>query len=111
MKKTTFLSLIVLVLSLVASAAYADAVSCGPEQSSGNTGYPDEYTSRTGCHSVSTTVFAYKNCIDQFGNACTITWNENYSVHYTATFDPPLWICDASSSSWTNNTNIVDPCQ
>jgi hypothetical protein len=109
MKKTAFLA--ILALSLFASAAYADAVSCGAEQSSGNTGYPDEYTSRTGCHNVSTTVFAFKNCIDQFGNACTITWNENYSVHYTATFDPPLWICDASSSSWTSNTNIVDPCQ
>lgn len=111
MKKTAFLSIIVLVLSLVASVAYADAVSCGPEQSSGNTGYPDEYTSQTGCHGVSTTVFAYKNCIDQFGNACTITWNENYIVRYTQTFDPPLYVCDASSSSWTSNTNIVDPCQ
>ncbi len=110
MKKTAFLA--ILVLSLAASAAYADAVSCGPEQSSGSTSYDSEYTSRTSsCHTESATVFAFKNCTDQFGNACTITWNENYTIHYTATFDPPLWVCDATSSSWQSNTNIVDPCQ
>ena len=112
MKKTAFLSLFVLVLSLVASAAYADAVSCGPEQTSGNTGYPTEYSTRlSGCHTVMTTAFVYKNCIDQLGQACTITWNENYTVHYTSTFDPPGYLCDATSSTWTSNTNIVDPCQ
>jgi hypothetical protein len=110
MKKTAFLA--ILILTLAASAAYADAVSCGPEQSSGNSGYPDEYTSRTAsCHTVQTTVYAYKQCIDQQGNACTITWNENYTVYYTSTYDPPLYVCDASRSSWLSNTNIVDPCQ
>ncbi|HSS49311.1 MAG TPA: hypothetical protein VLX28_10215 [Thermoanaerobaculia bacterium] len=109
MKKTAFLAIIV--LSLAASVAYAGAVSCGPEQSSGSSGYPDEYYSQTGCHGVLTTVYAYKNCIDQFGNACTITWDENYIVHYTQTFDPPGYTCDAASSSWSSNTNIVDPCQ
>jgi hypothetical protein len=110
MKKTALLAIIV--LSLAASAAYAGAVSCGPEQSSGSTPYDDEYTSQTSsCHTEQATVFAYKDCIDQFGNACRITWNENYRIFYTSTFDPPLWVCDVSSSSWISNTNIVDPCQ
>lgn len=110
MKKTAFF-LAIIVLSLAASVAYAGAVSCGPEQSTGSSGYPDEYMSQTGCHGVLTTVYAYKNCIDQFGNACTITWNENYIVHYSQTLDPPFYDCNATSSSWSSNTNIVDPCQ
>jgi hypothetical protein len=110
MKQTAFLAFIV--LSLVASIAHAGAVSCGPEGSTGDTGYPAEYTTPgPGCHNVATTVFAYKDCTDSQGNACRITWNENYSVHYTATFDPPGYVCDATSSSWTSNTNIVDPCR
>lgn len=110
MKKTAFLAIIV--LSLAASAAYADAVSCGPEQSSGSTYYDYDYGSRTSfCHTESATVFAYKNCTDQFGNACTITWNENYTIYYTATYDPPIWDCIANRSAWASNTNIVDPCQ
>jgi len=110
MKKTAFLALIL--LALVASAAHAGAVSCGAEGSTGDTGYPSEYNS-TGpsCHNVATTVFAFKDCIDSQGNACRITWNENYSVHYTAQFDPPGYVCYATSSTWTSNTNIVDPCQ
>ena len=88
------------------------AVSCGPEQSSGSTDYDFEYPSQTSrCHTESATVFAYKDCIDQNGNACTISWNENYTIFYTATFDPPIWVCDATSSRWVSNTNIVDGCQ
>lgn len=110
MKKTACLA--ILTLSLAASAAYASAVSCGPEQSSGSTGYDDEYVSRSpSCHTESATVFAYKDCINQNGDACTITWNENYTIFYTATSDPPLWVCDATSSRWVSNTNIVDGCQ
>ncbi len=110
MKKTAFLALIG--MSLVASVAYAGAVSCGAEGSTGNTGYPSEYyTPGPGCHGVSTTVYAYKDCIDSQGHACRITWNENYIVRYTQTNDPPGYTCDASSSSWSSNTNIVDPCQ
>ncbi len=110
MKKTAFFAL--LVLSLIASTAYADAVSCDPEQSSGDSGYPSDFTSQTSfCHTVPTTAYVYRNCIDQFGNACTITWNENYTVHYAPTWDPPVYECYPISSSWTSNTNIVDPCQ
>jgi len=110
MKKKAFLALAI--LSLVASAAYATAVSCGPEQSSGSTPYDDEYTSSgPSCHTEQSTVFAYKDCINQNGNACTITWNENYTIFYTATNDPPLYVCDATSSAWRSNTNIVDGCQ
>ena len=110
MRKTVFFAIIV--LSLAASSAHAGAVSCGPEGSLGSTFYDDEYTSRTpSCHAESATVFAYEDCIDQFGNACRITWNENYSIHYSSTYDPPLWECDATSSNWVSNTNIVNPCQ
>jgi hypothetical protein len=63
MKKKAFLALAI--LSLVASAAYATAVSCGPEQSSGSTPYDDEYTSSgPSCHTEQSTVFAYKDCIN-----------------------------------------------
>lgn len=68
-------------------------------------------TFRGGCHTEQATVFAYKDCIDQLGNACRITWSENYRISYTSTFDPPLWTCDASGSTWISNTNIADPCQ
>jgi len=109
MKKT---AAFFIVLSLAASIAHAYAVSCGPEQSSGTSGYPSNYVSGPSCSDIPATVYAYKNCTNQFGNACTITWNENYSVHYYldhCNFD--YCICAVSGSSWVSNTNIVDSCQ
>src|SRR6185369_2653046 len=69
----------ILVLSLTASVAHAGAVSCGAEQSSGSTPYTTMYTipKESTCMASFATVYAYKDCLDQNGNACRISWDEN----------------------------------
>lgn len=111
--QTMPLILTILVLFLSASAAHAGATSCGPEQSSGSTYFPPTYpSSGPPCGSIAATVFAYVNCTDQFGHACTISWNENYLVGYTFVGSTnPAPYCSATSSAWTGNSNIVDTCQ
>jgi hypothetical protein len=100
----------IIVLSLAASIANADYVSCGAEQSSGTSYYPSYYTTSNPpyCYDIYATVYAYKDCIDQYGNACRISWDENYLVHYY--FSSPAY-CNLSGGTWTSNTNIVDTCQ
>src|SRR5262245_21504159 len=99
----------IIALSLLAAVAKADYVSCGDEQSSGSTGYPEAYESPTypWCNNLPATVFAFKDCTDQNGNACTISWNENYLVLYS--YDSGY--CYARGGIWVSNTNIVNTCQ
>lgn len=105
---------ITIVLSLVASAANAGAVSCGPERSSGTSYYPSYYTVPAGasCYDIFATVSAYKDCYDQYNNYCRITWDENYSVSYYQSYlNPYTSSCNLSGGTWISNTNIYDPCQ
>lgn len=107
-----------IIVLMVGSIAKADYVSCGEEKVAAIGYYPYSYTIPSGftCYNFPGVVFVYKDCIDQYGNACTISWNEYYDIQYYASAPSNCGVttdscCLVSGGFWTSNGNIVNGCQ